>query len=203
MGRGPLDEEAIRTLELGNPDVEFDWTRILKGQPAPEPKGPERRDSERRERREPNRGRDRRAAAQSDVVVPGETEPPAAGPTVTSGEHTATGTAFRSADSDDVLEETEPEEERMAAPTPAQARLGSEGLARLRARYSEMLARIDERVAEPERQAELKSLAERLNPDGWVTDADVSAGLESYESTFAALRAAIPPRIKEGREPSV
>ncbi|HEY0873711.1 MAG TPA: hypothetical protein VGD94_09575 [Vicinamibacterales bacterium] len=55
-----------------------------------------------------------------------------------------------------------------------------------------MLARIDERVPEPDRQAELKSLAERLNPDAWLTDDDVSAGLESYESTFASLRAAIP-----------
>jgi hypothetical protein len=78
--------------------------------------------------------------------------------------------------------------------SPAHSRLGSEGLARLRARYSEMLARIDERVPEPERQSELKSLAERLNPDAWLTDDDVAAGLESYERTFASLRAAIPSR---------
>lgn len=80
--------------------------------------------------------------------------------------------------------------------TPAHGRLGSEGLVRLRARYSEMLARIAERVAEPERQDELKTLAERLNPDAWVTDADVTAGLESYESTFASLRAALGGRRK-------
>src|SRR5690606_22544164 len=76
--------------------------------------------------------------------------------------------------------------------SPAHSRLGSEGLARLRARYSEMLTRIDERVPEPDRQAELQWLAERLNPDAWLTDDDVSAGLECYESTFASLRAAIP-----------
>jgi hypothetical protein len=75
----------------------------------------------------------------------------------------------------------------------AHARLGSEGLARLRARYSEMLARISDRVSDPGRQGELKSLAERLNPDAWVTEADVNAALESYESTFAALRAEFIP----------
>ena len=78
--------------------------------------------------------------------------------------------------------------------SPAHSRLGSEGLSRLRARYSEMLARIVERVPEAERQSELKSLAERLNPDAWLTDDDVAAGLESYETTFASLRAAIPGR---------
>ena len=69
VGRGPLDEEAIRTLEAGNPDLEFDWTRILKGQgdPVPEERrrseeGGERRDGDRRERRQQLRGRDRRPA---------------------------------------------------------------------------------------------------------------------------------------------
>jgi hypothetical protein len=86
----------------------------------------------------------------------------------------------------------------MAEPTPtepttaAHARLGSEGLARLRARYSETIARIEDRIVEPDRREQLKALAERLNPDAWVTDADVSTGLESYEMTFAELRSAIP-----------
>jgi hypothetical protein len=85
--------------------------------------------------------------------------------------------------------------------TAAHARLGSEGLARLRGRYSEVLARISERIPEPERQEELKTLAERLNPDTWVTDAEVSEGLESYETTFAALRASFGPRRPAKVEP--
>ena len=75
----------------------------------------------------------------------------------------------------------------------AHARLGSEGLGRLRARYSEMLARIGDRVADAERQTELKLLAERLNPDAWVTDTDVAVALEGYEATYAALRAELVP----------
>ncbi|HJR61621.1 MAG TPA: hypothetical protein VJ813_19590 [Vicinamibacterales bacterium] len=59
-----------------------------------------------------------------------------------------------------------------------------------------MLARIGERIAEPEKRDELKTLAERLNPDAWVTETDVTAGLESYEATFASLRAALGGRRK-------
>ena len=31
-----LDEDAIRLIEANNPELEFDWTRILKGQSDPE-----------------------------------------------------------------------------------------------------------------------------------------------------------------------
>jgi hypothetical protein len=165
VGRGPLDEEAIRIIEAGNPDLEFDWTRILKSQGE----GPavERREA-RPDVKERRSGPERRRTNRTPPVPEPEVETP-----------------------------VEPAAEPVAFEEPTSAahlRLGSEGLARLRARYSEMLARIDERVADPERQAELKSLAERLNPDAWLTDGDVSAGLESYESTFASLRAALPSR---------
>jgi hypothetical protein len=166
VGRGPLDEEAIRLIEASNPDLEFDWTRILKGQSEPPPV--ERREV-RSEGKDRNRrpGPDRRKTEEPKPVPESEAEP-----------------------FPEVAEATGVEE-----PTsPAHSRLGSEGLARLRARYSEMLARIDERVTDPEQQSELKSLAERLNPDAWLTDDDVTAGLESYEATFATLRAAIPSR---------
>jgi hypothetical protein len=59
------------------------------------------------------------------------------------------------------------------------------------------MARISERIQDPEQQAQLKTLAERLNPDAWVTDADVSAGLESYETTFEQLRGSIGHRRRK------
>ena len=42
VGRAALDEDAIRLIEQLNPGIEFDWTRILKGQGAPptEPRPP-------------------------------------------------------------------------------------------------------------------------------------------------------------------
>jgi hypothetical protein len=49
------------------------------------------------------------------------------------------------------------------------------------------VARIAEQPDET-RRAELKGQADRLNPDSWVTDEQVSQGLEQYESVLASLR---------------
>ena len=180
MGRGPLDEEAIRLLEAQNPDLEFDWTRILKGQPSSEAQGERRAEGRGEERRSVPRGHSEReryrprrqpraAEALLDTIgAPGDP-------------------AVR------VEQEKAPDVAEEVPTSAAHARLGTQGLTRLRARYSEMLARINDRVSDLARQDELKSLAERLNPDGWVTEADVNAALESYESTFAALRAEFIP----------
>jgi hypothetical protein len=86
--------------------------------------------------------------------------------------------------------------------TAAQARLGFEGLSRLRARHAEVLARISEKVTDAARRDELKSSAERLNPDTWVTDAEVTAGLESYETVFESLRGVVGRRRKRRGRPS-
>lgn len=91
------------------------------------------------------------------------------------------------------------ETERDAPVTAAGAKLGSEGLARLRGRHAEMLARITERIQDGERQAELRTIAERLNPDAWVTDADVLAGLDAYEATFESLRSVVGHRRRRSR----
>jgi hypothetical protein len=71
--------------------------------------------------------------------------------------------------------------------TPAHHRLGGEGVQRLRVRYVEILMGIEERISDAARKAELKSAAERLNPDAWLTDADVVQGLEQYEAVLATL----------------
>jgi hypothetical protein len=92
------------------------------------------------------------------------------------------------------------EPEREIAPSAALARLGSEGLIRLRARYAEVMARITERISDPQQQEQLKSKAERLNPDSWVTDEEVRRGLDDYEVTFEELRAVVGrPRKRRRR----
>ncbi|HTM25417.1 MAG TPA: hypothetical protein VL225_09505 [Vicinamibacterales bacterium] len=74
---------------------------------------------------------------------------------------------------------------------PRYARIGSEGLGRLRARYAEVLARIAERPMDEAAREELKLKAERLNPDAWVTADEVSQALEQYEVVFEELRAVV------------
>ena len=100
--------------------------------------------------------------------------------------------------------EPEPEEEFPPAQTEdytsaAYARLGAEGLARLRARYAEVMARITEKPLDETAKDELKTQAERLNPDAWVTADEVTAGLEQYETVFESLRAVVGHRRRRRR----
>jgi hypothetical protein len=73
----------------------------------------------------------------------------------------------------------------------AAARLGAEGVAQLRARYLDIVARLDEKPLEEPHRAELKAAAERLNPDTWRTADEVALALEQYETVFESLRAVV------------
>jgi hypothetical protein len=81
-----------------------------------------------------------------------------------------------------------PAPEIESRPAAVSERIGPEGLARLRARYAEVMARIAERQLDDAAREELKLRAERLNPDAWVTDDEVRDGLEQYEAVFESLR---------------
>jgi hypothetical protein len=209
VGRAALDEEAIRLIEDHNPDVEFDWTRILKEQSSETRPGPSKDRDFRAERIAKRRARAAGKAEPSEVVE--MAEPPEFAEMAESADMTESSEVAELVDGVDEIPSPVEETEDGAVVDdaladgqplrPSQARLGSEGLARLRARYAEVLARISERVPDPARQDELKAQAERLNPDGWVTDSEVTAGLEEYESVFEALRAAVggPSRRRRRR----
>jgi hypothetical protein len=253
IGRSALDESAIRLIEEHNPDVEFDWTRILKGQDAPVEEKPAQQDRRGRQRpREfpplPSSFGGPAPSAKPQGIDPNEPAfTPAADPSVQHVEEPidrgGEGVGLFTEPAERIDEPTErvdeaaeradvPSEladERVAHPseqmdeaaidellsdppadpqrevtaaestTAAQARLGSEGLSRLRARHSEVLARISETITDPVRRDELKSLAERLNPDTWVTAAEVSEGLEAYETVFESLRTVVGRRRRRRR----
>ena len=70
-----------------------------------------------------------------------------------------------------------------------EAHLGSEQLGRLRARHAEILARITERAgSDPVRLEALRRAAEALNPDSWVTDAEITAGLQHFDARLGEIR---------------
>ena len=242
IGRSALDEAAIRLIEEHNPEIEFDWTRILKGQDAPvdEKPVPQDRRGKPRPREFPQRPSPPRGPAPiakpegidpSDVATSEAADLSPASRPDEPIQH-VDEPVERIADlaegigelaepvqptGHDVEEPGEPVDEAAIAEllsdspaepgqvsegeptTAAQARLGSEGLSRLRARHSEILARISETVTDPVRRDELKSQADRLNPDTWVTDAEVSEGLEAYETVFESLRTVVGRRRKRRR----
>jgi hypothetical protein len=102
--------------------------------------------------------------------------------------------------------EAEPAPMPPAAPedplSPAHARLGSEGLARLRARHADVSATISRRIQDEQRRQQLQDLAGRLNPDSWVTDEEVQRGLDEYESVLASLREVVGRRRRRKRSRS-
>jgi hypothetical protein len=220
VGRSAIDEDAIRLLEQHNPDVQFDWTHILKPtppQPAPAD-GPKERPFEHGQGRAQRRT-ERRAFPRA-PELPSAVAPPArrAGPTrrgeeamlrqspperFEEPEAAAAPDVVEASIAEDMLRGVDEEpapapgaEDRTSA---AYQRLGSEGLARLRARYAEVMARIAERPMDEGAREELKLRAERLNPDGWVTRDEVQHALERYESVFEELRALVGTRRRRRR----
>ena len=81
----------------------------------------------------------------------------------------------------------------------AERLLGAEQLTVLRARYAEILARIAARGGDPARIEALREQAEKVNPDSWVTDADVQAGVASVEQTLAELHRIVGRRRRRRR----
>lgn len=208
VGRAALDEDAIRLIEQLNPGIAFDWTRILKGQgaPATEPRPPV---EARRQRPDSRRPQPPQAAAPSRSVQPPVVPAPVQGENIEAASIGAEPEAVdQFADLDPMPGAVEPFSDDAAAPpetevpTPAHAKLGAEGVERLRARYAEILARISERTTDPVRRDELRAQADRLNPDSWVTGEEVVQGLEQYESVFASLREVIGQKRRRRRRGS-
>jgi len=205
VGRAAIDEDAIHLLEQSNPDVQFDWTRILKQPASPEPQ------PQAREQKRTPPPHQRQQPAHTPVQPPSpDPMPPVVSPPVAEMESPH---AIDDVERDAVIAveeqlaieaadrpEVEPVHQDDVPATAAGAHLGTEGLSRLRARYAEVLARISDRPLEEPVREELKARAERLNPDAWVTDDEVRQGLEQYEAVFESLRAVVGhPRRRRRR----
>ena len=77
--------------------------------------------------------------------------------------------------------------------------LGAEQLTVLRARHAEILARISARGGDPARQEALREQAASVDPDGWVTESDVAAGLTGVDATLAELHRIVGRRRRRRR----
>jgi hypothetical protein len=190
LGRSPLDEDAIRTIEEQHPDIEFDWPAILALSevmtPEDEAPAPRAQKEQRRERRP--KGRDGRQP----VAEPRRDEPADdANDTVEPVEEMA---------SVEVESESPPAPEHPGTPAPSHPRTfapsglvdqlaGREIAARLRARYDEIVARLQD-AGDASRDSLLKR-AEALDPDRWDTPEAVLQGVSNADALFEQLRAAL------------
>jgi hypothetical protein len=187
LGRAPLDEEAIRTIEDQHPNIDFDWPAILalgevmihEEEAAPRPQKQQQRQKDRRR----DGPREQRPQPQTEVAESapvedvGETldEPP------------------EPLDPLETIEDVKAPEPELPAPHQSTHGLldelvGREIATRLRARHSEIVARIHQKDAEPAAREEWLRQAEALDPDLWVTPDQILKGVSGADSLFDRLR---------------
>ena len=188
MGRLPLDEDAIRAIEDANGDLTFDWARMLRVKPKPaaaqaDDAGGRRTRGHAAARRQRSRGAAETIAADEPVEASTVEEGGEAGPSL------------------------EPRT-RTFAPRdhPVAALVGDEGLARLRAQYAELRARVAESRAGAGLREKVAARIEALNPDGWRAGEEAVLGIERFEADVTAIKADLgrrrrrPSRGRRGQE---
>jgi hypothetical protein len=224
VGRLPLDEDAIRAIEEANPDLDFEWTKMLKVKPAPPPRSRDERGGRgERGRRQSTAGprggteRPRRAGRPVPIpevqgavaaALPGavtvEVEaavmegPVAATPARERADELAAAEHLDApvADGDGV---ESPAAVEGPGRHPVVVLVGDQGLARLRARYAEIQARITEKAVDQAAQDEMRAKAETLNPDTWTTPALAADGLERFEAEAEEIKKVLGPRRRRSR----
>ena len=191
VGRLPLDEEAIRAIEDSNPDLTFDWTKMLKVKPAPAAK--KTRDGKRPTKRARADKSDKKQRTTRRITTQGSTEPPPA------------EEAALADDGAIGLPETPPPGTPVADAVvgerrhPVVALVGDDGLARLRARYAEIQARISEKLTDPVALQAMRARAEALNPDGWVDAGQAVPGIEGFDAEAEAMKKVLGRRRRRSR----
>jgi hypothetical protein len=176
VGRPPLDEEAIRTLESQHPDIPFDWAEILAVGTAAlveaEAPSPARR-------RKPS-PRPKPPAASG--------EPPATPIRALAGGPAASRTSAEPAPLS--------KEDAAVSPPPAHDLLeelvGRDIATRLHARYAELAARISELPVDELTRDAWRTRAEAMNPDNWVTPDEILSGVQRAGGLFDDLKRELP-----------
>ena len=186
LGRAPLDEDAIRTIEDQHPDIDFDWPAILalsevmtpedEAPARPRPQEGRRSRPRDQQRESPPRRQQEAPSATAEATVAGET-PEAAPDQPMMAEAGA---------------EVEPFDEAPPPPRHVQGLLeelvGREIATRLRARHSELAARIHERHSDFAERDRWMARAEAVNPDNWLTPEAVLEGVRRADGLFESLR---------------
>lgn len=220
VGRAAFDETAIRALEDQHPGVEFDWPRILATRPPAEALEPERprRPSPSRAapsvpptaapapvfRTPPEEIRRRmeqvEEPADLEVQTPEPIAPPAAAEPSQQIVESPPEPVRKFVRVFDRVTDPEPERPHHLSDLSAVERmLGSEQLGRLRGQYAAALARIGRRITEATLAESLRALAERINPDAWVTEDDVRQGLQGASAVQEELARHVGHRRRRRR----
>jgi len=202
LGRSPLDEDAIRTIEEQHPDIDFDWPAILALAEVmtPEDEAPPPRPQQQQQQRQgKRRGRD--AAPSREPAAPRE-QPASAREQSRSAFAPEPSEELRRDDRvaespDAVKPEEEGEESSGGIEIPPPRNLLVEELAgreigsRLRARYVEIIARIQDLDVDGDVKDGWFKKAEAIDPELWMTPEQVLDGVRNADAQYDKLRAAL------------
>lgn len=191
LGRAALDEDAIRTIEEQHPDIDFDWPAIitLSEVMTPEDEAPAPRPPQQRIHKKP-RGRDR--SPRESAVAPQDAESASA----FDPDSISVRSAFASQENEALRRDDRDDESPVAvepAPRVDQRGLvdelaGREIAGRLRARYAEIVARIESLELDGAAREAWLARVETIDPDGWESPEAVLQGVSTADATFEKLK---------------
>ena len=206
QGRAALDEDAIRAIEEQHPEIDFDWPAIiaLSEVMTPEDEAPPPRPQQQQQRREKkgrNRDRDHgRDQVREEYKVIAESSEGAV--SARDPESISQRSAFAPPEPE-ALRRDDRDDDSPVAIEPAGARglvdelAGREISARLRARYAEIVARIEGRgLAGAAREAWL-TRAEAIDPDTWESPEAVLQGVSNADAFFEKLKTELDHSSRE------
>jgi hypothetical protein len=212
LGRSPLDEDAIRTIEEQHPDIDFDWPAILAlsevmtpedEAPVQRPQQQQRRKSASARERPRELRRDESASAREGAPASDFARPDQGELRRDDGAEETRGAV--ELDAVTVSEESEDEEVEVEPDATTTRGLleelvGREIATRLRARYAEIMTRIHEQNADPAQRAAWLTMSEALNPDMWVTPEAILEGVRTADNLFERLRIELLHSSREREE---
>ncbi len=177
VGRAPLDEEAIRTIEEQYPDIEFDWPQLFEEASNMPPEAERRPERPRRKAPRPRDVPPEEAAPTEPLPLDGEASE--SEPVVVLEQVLLEGDAIAA-------------ERPLAVGNPLLDRLvGREIATRLRARYDEMSGRIAS-LDQSSARAAWQARADALNPDRWSSPEAILERIQHADRLFDELKRELP-----------
>jgi hypothetical protein len=184
VGRDPIDPDVIREIEAQHPDIEFDWRALRENQQVIDTSV------------EPRRARPSRPSSRGEAVDgrkprKEEREKPAAEKPADRSK----SEAAREAPAES------PPQPQLAIPSTIEGTTREDQLVFLLNWYLNLRERVPHRTHDPIRREALRALVERLNPEVWVGEDAMVAGLKDAAEALQRLSALFTKRRKRSRRP--
>jgi hypothetical protein len=183
LGRSPLDEDAIRTIEEQHPDIDFDWPAILALAEVmtPEDEAPVRAQQQQQHRQgRRQRGRDQRPVQARNQETEFPEEAPRQDAPSPPVDEPMTEAGIESAPAVEIPQPSNRLVEELA---------GREIGSRLRARHADIIARIEDLDVDGSVKDAWFKRAEAIDPELWMTPEEVLDGVRHADAHYEKFRA--------------